>query len=246
MIVAANWKMSMGFKKALEFLSRFSQLTKGQAREGFIFFPPICLSALFQKRNFYWGGQNIHYQKQGAWTGETSAQTLKEMGACFCLLGHSERRQAFRESHSDLEKKFLLLQELALIPVLCVGEDLKNRKNKEKVLKKQLSIIKNFMKNKKAFPTGPSLAFKALSLIVAYEPVWAIGSNKSPSCQEIDETTQFIKEYIPWPSAQVFYGGSLNVKKAQDFSKNSLVDGFLVGRASLDPDELFNIYACFV
>ncbi len=245
MIVAGNWKMRMGFQQAIQFLGAFKKLTdKSGQWENFIFFPPACLSLLFQKESFYWGGQNVYHQPEGAWTGETSALTLKEMGASFCLLGHSERRYVFGESDAEVEKKFQLLQELALIPVLCVGENLADRSNKAKILRQQLSWIKNDEKYKslpwksEQIPT----AFKNIPLIVAYEPLWSIGSGDTPSAQEANETAQFIKEYLPLPSIKVFYGGSVNKDAAKKISNCSFIDGFLVGGASLNPESLYSVY----
>ena len=245
MIVAGNWKMNMGFQQAIDFLSRFNQLTdKEKDREHFIFFPPASLSALFQKENFYWGGQNVYHQAEGAFTGETSAKTLKEMGAGFCLLGHSERRWTFGETDAEVEKKFSLLQELALIPVLCVGENLADRFDKQKTLKIQLSWIKNYKKYDKLPWKSDHLppAFQDIPLIIAYEPIWSIGTGDTPSAQEIDETAQYIKEYLSLSSIRMFYGGSVHKNIAKDFSSCSSIDGFLVGGASLDPDHFYSIY----
>ena len=245
MIVAGNWKMNMGFQTAVQFLSHFNSLIdKKQELEHFIFFPPACLSALFQKESFYWGGQNVHHKKEGAWTGETSAKTLKEMGASFCLLGHSERRYIFGESDVEVEKKFSLLQELALIPMLCVGESRSDRFDKKKILKKQLSWIKNYEKYQK-LPWKADLlppAFQNIPLVIAYEPLWSIGTGDTPSAQETDETAQFIKEFLSLPSAKVFYGGSVDQKTTGHFSNCSFIDGLLVGGASLEPYKFYNIY----
>ena len=244
MIIAGNWKMNMGLQQALKFLSHFNRLLKKEELSRFIFFPPSPLSLLFQKESFYWGGQNVYHQPKGAWTGETSAKTLKEMGASFCLLGHSERRYVFGESDVEVEKKFHLLQELALIPVLCIGENLSNRFEKNKVLQKQLSWIKNYEKYQN-LPWKPEQlppVFQHIPLIVAYEPVWSIGTGDTPSVQETNETAQFIKEYLPFPSAQVFYGGSVDKDIAKKISECSFIDGLLVGGASLDPEHLYSIY----
>ena len=129
----------MGYQKALSFLSEFKNLIQQEDIEKFIFFPPAGLSLLFQSESLYWGVQNIYQQKEGAFTGENSAELFKEMGASFCLVGHSERRYLFGETDSEIEKKFSLLQESALIPILCIGEALSERFEKEK------HLIKNFL-----------------------------------------------------------------------------------------------------
>ena len=232
MIISANWKMNMGLKQALDFLSQFKKLLKSEKeREQFLFFPPTCLSFLFQKENLYWGGQNISYKTGGALTGETSAQTLKELGAGFCLVGHSERRYIFGESDFDIEKKFHILQELALIPLLCIGENLDKRLEKEKFLKRQLSWIKTYEKYQNLPWQSEELppTFRSIPFIIAYEPLWSIGSGETPSSEEVNETSQFIKEYLPFPSAKVFYGGSLDQKTVKKFRNCPLIDGFLIG-----------------
>ena len=164
------------------------------------------------------------------------------MGASFCLLGHSERRYIFGETDVDIEKKFSLLLELALIPLLCIGESLADRFQKKKILQKQLSWIKNYNKYQK-LPWKPDLlpsAFKEIPLIVAYEPLWSIGTGETPSAQEINETAQFIKEYLP--QTKVFYGGSVDIKNIKSFASCSFIDGFLIGGASLKPDLFYNIH----
>lgn len=245
MIIAGNWKMNMGFQQATKFLSQFKNLIDEKQDLGnFVFFPPASLSALFQKESFYWGGQNVYHKAEGAFTGETSAKTLKEMGANFCLLGHSERRFVFGESDTEIEKKFSLLQKLGLIPVLCIGENLVDRFNKRKILKQQLSWMKNDEKYKH-LPRKPELlpsAFQKIPLIIAYEPLWSIGTGNTPSVEEVDEVSQFIKEYLLFPSIKVFYGGSVDAKIAKELSHCSFIDGFLVGGASLNPDHFYSIY----
>lgn len=245
MIIAGNWKMNMGFQEGVDFLSKFKTLLKNtKEQEPFLFFPPACLSCLFQKENFHWGGQNIHHEAQGAFTGENSPKTLKEMGAGFCLLGHSERRNIFGESDIEIEKKFRILQNMALIPVLCVGENKEQRSTKKTVLKNQLAWIKNQEKYKHP-PWKPDLlppSFQSVPFIIAYEPLWSIGTGLLPSPQEVDETLFFIKEELCLPSAKLFYGGSVDQKTVKTFLKCSNIDGFLIGGASLDPFHFYSIY----
>ena len=244
MILAGNWKMNMGFNQAIQFLDDFNKLLQTkEEQENFVFFPPANLSALFQNESFYWGGQNVHYKTEGAWTGENSAKLLKEMGASFCLVGHSERRYTFGETETEIEKKFSTLQEQALIPVLCIGESLSDRFDKNKVLTKQLFWIKNYAKYEDKMPFHPNrlpTPFKDIPFIVAYEPLWSIGTGDVPSSQEVEETAQFIKDYLP--KVKVFYGGSVNAKNIKDFLKSSSIDGFLVGGASTTAQSFYDMY----
>jgi len=241
MFIAANWKMKMGYQEALTFFSEFKSLIKQEDVENFLFFPPAGLSLLFQSEGLYWGPQNIYQKKEGAFTGENSASVFKEIGAHFCLIGHSERRYLFGESDSEIEQKFSLLQELALIPVLCIGEALSERFEKQKHLIRKLSWIKQYTKYDK-LPFHPELLpvpFQNFSCIVAYEPLWSIGTGDTPSAEEIKEVAQLIKDYLP--HVKVFYGGSVNPENASSL-KSSQLDGFLVGAASLKAQSLYQIY----
>ncbi len=244
MIYIANWKMNMGYKEAQDFLFKFKNLLKEKENEKFIFLPPAFLSGLFQKGNLYWGSQNIYFKKKGSFTGENSAELLQEMGAQFCLLGHSERRHIFGETDVDIEKKFNLIQEVNLIPILCVGELGHERGDKESVFKKQLSWIRTYGKYQK-LPWKPESRpdlFNTVPFIVAYEPVWAIGTGETPSPEEINESHRFIKEYLQFENIPVFYGGSVTKENVQMFSQQKYIDGFLIGGASLNVEEFYSIY----
>ena len=244
MIFGANWKMKMGWSEAEAFLSQWKALTgKDRGFPRLVFFPPALLAGLFEKENFYWGGQNAHQQATAALTGENSPKLLKEMGADFCLLGHSERRWTFGESEVEIEKKFQQFQQQALIPVLCVGEPETERFKKERFLLSQFSWIKK-SKRYDTIPYKPSLLpepFKAVPFIIAYEPLWAIGSGKTPSVQEITDTVQWIKEHLGFPSAWVLYGGSVDKALVESLAQQKPLDGFLLGGASLDPKGLYEI-----
>ena len=224
LIYAANWKMNMGLKQAQSFISHFKTQIQKEEMKNFIFFVPALLSLLFSKEDWNWGGQNGSFKTQGALTGENSLEVLKELGAQFCLLGHSERRYLFKESQPEIKQKFYLMKELGITPLLCVGEK-EQEGDKEIFLKNQLQDFKN----EKDF-------------LIAYEPVWSIGTGKTPSPEEINETHCFIKEFIK-SSPPVLYGGSVNSENAVSFSKQKYVNGFLVGGSSLKSDEFYNIYA---
>ena len=282
MIIAANWKMNMGCGQAQNFLSRFKQLVRPGPQSGpslrpqardFVFFPPAFLAGLFQGGAWLWGGQNVHSEPKGAWTGENSAQSLKEMGAGFCLVGHSERRRVFGESDQDVEAKFQVLQKTGLVPFLCVGEGLEDRSRKQDILKRQLGFLKqaqdkgNFSHTieagerrerqedsfsrsltksakdiKTPFSDANRKLFPSPGFVVAYEPVWAVGSGKTPSFQEIGESLQGIKEHLGLPGLKTLYGGSVNKDLAGGLAGACpAVDGFLIGGASLDPDSLYEI-----
>ena len=241
----ANWKINGGLKQKSEYFSAFNQLVKnGEEQKSFVFFPPATLAALFSEEPFFWGSQNFHFKTKGAYTGENSLTTFKELGAQFCLLGHSERRYIFGESDVDIEKKFHLAQEQGFLPVLCIGEGPNEKLQRQQVLKKQLGFLKTYIKYKNLpwNKTHRPLPFKEVPFIIAYEPLWAIGTGETPLPEEVKEAIDFIRNLLPFQKALVVYGGSVNQKNVKALAEKGSVDGFLVGGASLDPSEFYSIY----
>lgn len=246
MLVMANWKMNGGLKQKAEYFSKFNQLVQNKEElQNFIFFPPATLSVLFSEEPFLWGAQNFYFKKQGAYTGENSIEVFKELGARFSLIGHSERRYIFGESDSDIEKKFHLSQEEGLIPVLCVGETQSEISKRNQVLRKQLNFLKTHQKYRN-LPWSDELRpepFKEIPFIIAYEPLWAIGTGEAASPEEVKESISTIKDFLSfYKKAPVVYGGSVNEKNAKQLTEKGTMDGFLVGSASLDPTVLYSIY----
>ena len=245
MICAANWKMNMGVADGRAFLKDFKKLLKPGDKENMIFFPPAFLSFLFAEEVLNWGGQNVFFQKTGAYTGENSPQVLSELSARFCLLGHSERRLIFNETEEAVEKKFHLLLDLNIVPVLCVGEKDTERDQTERVLEKQLSFLKKCNSDifvKKSNSSSLAKKYGNPPFIVAYEPVWAVGSGKTPSPNEISKTHEWIKNFLPAPDIPVLYGGSVTKTNAGLFGKAPFVDGLLVGGASLSAEKFYSIF----
>ncbi len=244
MMYIANWKMNIGYKEAQNFLFKFKNFLKEGEKEKFIFLPPAFLSGLFHQEKFYWGAQNVSSVNKGAFTGENSVDVIQEMGAQFCLLGHSERRYTFGETDADVEKKFDLIQKMNLIPILCVGELSHERRDKQSVFRRQLSWIKTYDKYQKLpwKPENRPESFREIPLIVAYEPVWAIGTGETPSPEEVNESHHFIKEYLQFENIPVFYGGSVTKENVFSLSQNKYMDGFLIGGASLKAEEFYSIY----
>lgn len=246
MLIMANWKMNGGLKQRAEYFSKFNQLVKNKEDlQNFIFFPPATLSVLFSEEPFFWGIQNCHFKKQGAYTGENSITVFKELGAKFCLIGHSERRYIFGESDSDIEKKFHLAQTEGLLPVLCIGETQMEKEKKNQVLRKQLNFLKTYQKYKN-LSWSDSLRpepFKEIPFIIAYEPLWAIGTGEAASPEEVSEAINAIRDFLSFQQkALVVYGGSLNPENVKSLTETGSMDGFLVGNASLNPVDLYSIY----
>ena len=181
------------------------------------------------------GAQDCSQFDIGSYTGEVSADMIKEMGCRYVLLGHSERRINNHESNKVLRKKLTLVNNASIKTIFCVGEELiayNNKKSKE-TIRKQLSNV---------FPEE----FDFKKLVIAYEPVWAIGKNKTPKMNEIESISNFIKKLFSKKYAvsniPILYGGSVNTSNSRDifFLKN--IDGALVGGASLKASEFIKIY----
>ncbi|MBX7232629.1 MAG: triose-phosphate isomerase [Bdellovibrionales bacterium] len=181
-----------------------------------------------------WGGQNCYWKNAGAFTGENSPQVLAQMGATHCLVGHSERRQLFHESNEEIAQKVKALQDVSLIPVLCVGETLQERASS-----KTFSVLIEQLEK------GLSLVNKNLSFWVAYEPVWAIGTGNVATVDQVKEVHEFLskwfKEKFPDMTVPLLYGGSVKPDSAMALAKLSHVDGFLIGGASLEIQSLLKL-----
>lgn len=182
--------------------------------------------------NFILGGQNLYWEDEGAFTGEISGKFLKEIGCQMVLIGHSERRALFGETDETVNAKIQAALKNDLIPIICVGENLKQREAEE-----TLRVIDSQLKG--AFMDIAIHDFE--SMVVAYEPVWAIGTGKNATPAQAGEVHQFIrtwlKKYFDAPSAnriRILYGGSVKPANAPDLMKEHHVDGLLVGGASLE------------
>ncbi len=248
-VVAANWKMNKGPNEARSFLNEFlSQVKLPEGREVYIF-PPAIDSAVVSemlavagsgdraKSSVKWGGQNIYPEKTGAFTGENSPQTLREMGASSILVGHSERRTLFGESDEFTAKKCKVIHELGMQPMLCVGESLKEREagKTHEVIVRQLT-------------KGLELLDQAAKVMIAYEPVWAIGTGRVATPEIAQEAHDVLRKSLitiggeSWANqVPILYGGSVNQDNAAQIAKGDDIDGFLVGGASLNVTSFLNI-----
>lgn len=185
-----------------------------------------------QKKCFI-GAQNVCYAESGAYTGETSAKMLADKKTCFSLVGHSERRTKFLETNEQINQKIKLLLNNGIMPLLCVGETKEERAEKKtkRVLKTQLTKALKDVPNGKKF-------------IIAYEPVWAIGTGITPEKSEIVENISYIKKVLSennYLGICVLYGGSVNPENAKSLLGDDIIDGALVGGASLDAKKFVNI-----
>ena len=240
-IVAGNWKLNKSPKETKSFFEVFlSSLTEAQ-QSAFVFFPPAVNLSVTQEclknTKIGWGAQNIYYENSGAFTGENSPQVIKEMGATHALIGHSERRSLFNETNGLVAKKVKAAQDNGLIPLLCVGESLEERERGE-----TLQVITTQLKE------GLKWADLKQKMIVAYEPVWAIGTGQVASPQQAQEAHQSLREELEniqknlGDKISLLYGGSVKPDNAKTLSQQADIDGFLVGGASLKPDVFKEIF----
>jgi triosephosphate isomerase len=235
-IIAANWKMHKTGREVEDFFTIFLSEIKSS-----IWIAPSSTDLRLAVKkvegtSILIGAQNIYFEPQGAFTGEVSASQVADCGAKFVIIGHSERRRLFGETNPQIKKKITSAAAHQLIPLLCVGETWEERKNKKtsQVLELQLSEVleENF------------------EGVIAYEPVWAIGSGQSATSEMIEETHETCKKILKklckkGVQTPVLYGGSVTPQTAPELSKTKNVDGVLVGGASLEPQSFISIIRGF-
>ncbi len=197
-----------------------------------IFIPKVY--ELIQHSKLNLGAQNIYPQDNGAFTGEISGPMLKEFACKYTLVGHSERRHIFNESNTFVAEKFHYAKNSNIIPILCVGETLEEREQglTEEIITKQLLAV-----------TENSSGSDFQNCIIAYEPVWAIGTGKTATPKQAQEVHGFIRNLIKVKETPILYGGSVNENNAQDLFNTADIDGGLIGGASLEPTKFLQIIA---
>ena len=237
-MIIANWKCNGSKSMISEWFSEFS-LNYIETNESFIGIAPpsIYIENVLANISTKLIGVNIGSQdidtSSGARTGAVSSEMILDYGCKFSIIGHSERRQFYNESNNDIKQKILNIANKTLT-ILCIGETEEENKNDltKDVLKKQLEVIEE-------------IDFDD-SLVIAYEPVWAIGTGNTPTPDNINEIHKFIKDVVQSTSTNseiplVLYGGSVNEDNAENFFKEEFVDGALIGGASLDGKQFANI-----
>jgi triosephosphate isomerase len=233
-VIAGNWKMNKGPAATRTFFEQFIKASPARTDRTVIFFPPAislaaARAATQQRSDLQLGVQNIHWEAEGAFTGETGAPMAKDAGAAYTLIGHSERRHIFGETDDEVRRKTAAAIQYGLIPVICVGETLDQRHagQVESVILRQLeSAIE-----------GVSNDYRG-ALLIAYEPVWAIGTGVTATPADASGAHAILRaalrerfdEDIP-----ILYGGSVKPDNAADLLAADGVSGLLVGGASLDP-----------
>lgn len=242
-LIAANWKMYKTPAQAEEYVKAFLPLVAGHDRDEIILCPSdtslYAVVPAVAGSNVAVGGQNMHWAEEGAYTGETSAQMLTAIGATHIIIGHSERRQYFNETDEIVSKKLVTALKHKLIPIVCIGEVLAEREaeHTDEVLRKQTSLAL----------TGISPE-DAHAIVIAYEPVWAIGTGKTATPEMAAEAHLLIRSEIARrlgrevaDSIRILYGGSVKPDNAIALLNQPEIDGALVGGASLDPQSFAKI-----
>ncbi|SVB81899.1 uncharacterized protein METZ01_LOCUS234753 [marine metagenome] len=227
----ANWKLNSSFEFINNFICSLN-IDKSSKMCVAICAPYIYLNYLeIKRKDYYLGAQDCSCFEEGAYTGEISAKMLNEVGVNFCIVGHSERRQYFNESNIKVKQKAIRLIVNNIIPIICIGETLdeKNNNKTQNVLKNQLE---------ESVPESSN----QFNTIIAYEPIWAIGTGLTPSLEEIENAHRYIKNLSKKLfNFKIIYGGSVNSKNSKLISKIDIVNGALIGGASLKINEFKQI-----
>lgn len=242
-LIAANWKMNLGVEDSLKY---FSHLTRGPlsfANVDIVICPPFTslytASVALQETSVVLGAQNCHFEDSGAFTGEISAAFLKELTCQYVIIGHSERRQIFKETNADIAKKLRRVLDSEMTPIFCVGETEAERKAEEtsKVVEAQLRE-----------GLGKIDRSEIEKIVIAYEPVWAIGTGNTATPAQAGEVHAFIRNYLVKhygtafaAAVRIIYGGSVKPDNIRTLLREPDIDGGLVGGASLSPEHFMDI-----
>lgn len=243
LIFAANWKMNQAPADAAAFLRTFTDQYSRQSDRRVLFFPPAVslhavLQAVRERNDLEAGVQNIHWEDKGAFTGETSGPLARAAGARHVLVGHSERRHVFGETDEETGKKVAAAFRAGLTPTVCVGETLAQREAGE-----TLAVVKRQLR---AALSGVEAAV-LVTAIIAYEPVWAIGTGKTATPADASEVHVAIRAELKAIAGErgavipILYGGSVNRTNVESLLAADEVDGVLVGGASLDAEQWLTI-----
>ena len=241
-VIAGNWKMNMLPNETIEYIEKFEKLVKDTQNEVILCVPYTdlfyaLLSA--QNTNIKIGAQNMHFAENGAYTGEVSGKMLKSIGVEYVIIGHSERRQYFNETDETVNKKIKAAFENELKPIVCVGETLEQREagKTEEIITTQTRLALDGLTNEQVKNT-----------IIAYEPIWAIGTGKTATSEDANNSIKSIREEISKIYGKdvadcviIQYGGSVKSTNAKELFTTSDIDGGLVGGASLKPEEFSKI-----
>jgi triosephosphate isomerase len=243
-VIAGNWKMNNDLTETQNLISKLSSgLSKEKISCDVIVCPPFTslmeASSLLKNTSIKLGAQNMYYEDSGAYTGEVSASMLKSVGCEYVILGHSERRTIFNETDEVINKKIKKALESGLKPIFCIGETLVEREKNVTidVIKKQLTVGLNDISEQ-----------NLSSIIIAYEPVWAIGTGRNATPEQAEDVHKYIRNWIKEKYSSnaaedlvIQYGGSVKPDNAKELLSQKDIDGALVGGACLKADSFISI-----
>lgn len=237
-IIAGNWKMNNTNSQAVKLVENIKKISLSKDVEALLCVPFTALQDVkkaLEGTDIKVGAQNMHWEEIGAFTGEISALMLKEIGVDYCIIGHSERRQYFNETDETVNNKLKAALAHGLFPIICVGETLEQRENgkAKEIVKNQ--ILKGF---------SGILNEDIKDIVIAYEPIWAIGTGKTASSDDANDMCAFIRETIGQiygdnekQVIRIQYGGSVKPNNVAELMAKTDIDGALVGGASLNADD---------
>lgn len=237
-LIIANWKMQLNLSESLSLAKKISEKLKGVKNEIVIcpdYLSLLPVSQVLKKSKIFLGAQDCAITDFGAYTGEVSPINLKKIGVKYVILGHSERREHLHENSAIINDKIKAALKNKLVPILCVGE---------KLIEREADEAKSVISNQLRRALDGIVLKNNNSLVVAYEPVWAIGSGKLITPPETEEMHKFIKNQVSKilkKSVLVIYGGSVDSKNISSIASQKDIDGFLVGGASLKAQEFIKI-----
>lgn len=241
-IIAGNWKMHKTPSEAVQLVEELKPLVKDTDVEVVVCPPFVCLYAVKQAlegSNIELGAQNMHWENQGAYTGEVSPVMLKELGVEYVIIGHSERREYFAETDETVNKKVHAAFAHGLTPIVCVGETLEQRDQ---------GITKDVVDRQTRAALKGLDAADAEKIVIAYEPIWAIGTGRTASAEDANEVIGYIREIIAElfgesvaNKVRIQYGGSMKASNAKELMSMPEIDGGLIGSASLKAEEFSKI-----
>ena len=244
-LMAANWKMNLSLDEARDLLIRIKGAKIDFDKVDVLVAPPFTAMRLANEllagTDILIAGQNMHWESKGAFTGEISPMMLKEVGCSHVILGHSERRALFFETSEIINRKVDSAIEAGLIPIVCIGETLKEREEKKTfdIIKAQLNESLKFFSQKESLP---------VELILAYEPVWAIGTGKTATSEVAQEVHLFVRRWLrenfdndTGKAIRILYGGSVRPDNIKEIMLQADIDGALIGGASLKADSFLSI-----
>ncbi|MDO4799097.1 MAG: triose-phosphate isomerase [Bacillota bacterium] len=241
-IIAGNWKMHMTKEKAKDFVAAVAPAIAGSQVEAVICAPFVYLPLLVectQGTSIGIGAQNMHFEDQGAFTGEVSADMLLDWGVRYVIIGHSERRQYFAETDETVNRKVKKALEKGLTPILCCGETLEQR---------EAGSTKDLVKSQILAGLRGVESAAAPKVVIAYEPIWAIGTGKTASAADANDVISYIRTVLEEQygnevseEIRIQYGGSVKPDNVEELMNQTDIDGALVGGASLKPDDYIKL-----